>query len=467
MMTEEMKTVEAKTVAKNLLEKLGNPKYITAPMVEMGELSFRMLTRKYGADLCYTPMLHSKNSVTQSSYLPKEFTTVPEDRPLFAQFCGNDPDIILKAALLVQDRVDAVDLNFGCPQNIAKRGHYGSFLLEETDLLVRIVSKLAQNLTVPVTCKIRILDTYEKTFQLVLALQTAGCSLITIHGRERTCIKDRIASVNWDIIRDIKANPLVTIPIVANGGIACYEDLETCLTYTKADAVMSSEALLENAALFCNNVHPVTKSKVTAFDISYDYLELAMKYGTGVGTARAHLIKFLFSILMTQTDLRDVLIGNYPMSKKMESLSDLKLFVDSAHERYQRHVAAIEYDSLHGTNTANALITPKTPSLLIDVKAKLSLDENMLLWKKLRSESPQIGITNPSYTLNRALPGWWYMRHRKGFNWCHEPAILPKTSNAQSVKQSPEDEGVDGGDETCGAGSAPTPMKKQKLSVSS
>jgi len=52
----------------------------------------------------------------------EEFSTCPEDRPLFAQFCANDPEVFLSAARLIQNDVDAVDLNLGCPQRIAKRG---------------------------------------------------------------------------------------------------------------------------------------------------------------------------------------------------------------------------------------------------------------------------------------------------------------------------------------------------------
>ena len=75
--------------------------------------------------------------------------------------------MVLEAAKMVQDEVDAVDLNLGCPQGIAKKGHYGSFLLKETDLICSIIRELNEGLKVPVTVKIRVLDSEDETLELV------------------------------------------------------------------------------------------------------------------------------------------------------------------------------------------------------------------------------------------------------------------------------------------------------------
>lgn len=74
-------------------------------------------------------------------YREQNFDTVhgeeggPEDRPLIVQFCANNAEQLLKSAKLLEKHCDAVDINLGCPQDIARRGRYGSFLQDEWELI--------------------------------------------------------------------------------------------------------------------------------------------------------------------------------------------------------------------------------------------------------------------------------------------------------------------------------------------
>jgi tRNA-dihydrouridine synthase len=79
-----------------------------------------------------------KAYLSSNVYRKEVFSTKSSDRPLFIQLSGDDPEKFVNVAKEVERYGDAIDINFGCPQNHAKKGHYGAFLQDEWDLMRKI-----------------------------------------------------------------------------------------------------------------------------------------------------------------------------------------------------------------------------------------------------------------------------------------------------------------------------------------
>ncbi|RMZ79048.1 hypothetical protein DV737_g3594, partial [Chaetothyriales sp. CBS 132003] len=257
-------------------ESLGSPKLILAPMVDRSEFAWRLLTRSYLDEgqsrslLAYTPMFHGRLfgeqvairdehfQPTRESLVSKDKSDAPAwldgnpdmDRPLFVQFCANKPDELLEAAQYVAPYCDAVDLNLGCPQGIAKAGYYGSFLQEDWEAIYVLINKLHTELSVPVTAKIRILDTRERTLEYAKMILSAGASILTVHGRRRDQKGHNTGVADWSIIRYLRDNLPPETVLFANGNILNSADIATCIAVTGADGVMSAEGNLSDPTIF-------------------------------------------------------------------------------------------------------------------------------------------------------------------------------------------------------------------------
>ncbi|CAM9668557.1 unnamed protein product [Pylaiella littoralis] len=300
---------EAESVS--FFERIGRPRYVAAPMVEQSEAAFRILVKRHGCDLAYTQMLHAAKFAPESAvkFRDGRFDAVDAqaDRPLIAQFCGNDPDTVVRAARHVEGRCDGVDLNLGCPQKIAKKGNYGAFLLSDPQLCEDIVSAMSRELSVPVTVKIRAQENESDTLELARRLEGAGAQLLTVHGRTVSSKKTTQGAANWDIIRKVK--DAVSIPVVANGGIETGADAERLLEETGADAVMSSEGLLENPALFDRTIKPMEELQGVEvahriLSLTVEYMELVKQHPAPMISIKGHLFKMLYRLLECHHDLR-------------------------------------------------------------------------------------------------------------------------------------------------------------------
>ncbi|XP_073038858.1 uncharacterized protein [Primulina eburnea] len=302
-------------------KKLGCPKLLVAPMVDNSELPFRLLCRKYGAQAAYTPMLHSRIFSENHKYRAEEFTTCKEDRPLFVQFCANDPDVLLEAARRVEPFCDYVDINFGCPQRIARRGNYGAFLMDNLPLVRSLVEKLSKNLNVLVSCKIRIFPDLQDTINYAKMLEDAGCSLLAVHGRTRDEKDGKKFRANWNAVRAVR--DVVRIPVLANGNIRHVDDAWQCIEETGVEGVLSAESLLENPALFSGyrtaewvheNEENTQEGKLDQGDLLVEYLKFCEKYPVPWRMVRSHVHKMLGDWFRLHPNVRNDLNSQHKLT---------------------------------------------------------------------------------------------------------------------------------------------------------
>lgn len=201
-------------------------------------------------DAHFQPTKESLISKERSDAVPWLDGNPNIDRPLFVQFCANKPDDLLEAAQYVAPYCDAVDLNLGCPQGIAKSGHYGAFLQEDWDTIHSLIRRLRDELSIPVTAKMRILDTKEKTLEYAQMILSAGASILTVHGRRREQKSHNTGIADWAMIKYLRDNLPPETVLFANGNILSHDDVEPCLQATGADGVMSAEGNLSDPTIF-------------------------------------------------------------------------------------------------------------------------------------------------------------------------------------------------------------------------
>ncbi|HLO30331.1 MAG TPA: tRNA-dihydrouridine synthase family protein [Anaerolineales bacterium] len=221
---------------------------VLAPMDGYSDWPFRSLCRSLGSAMSYTEFVKVEKILSRSKEPAKRLYYEEAERPVTFQIYGDDPDLILKAALRVQElHPDIIDINMGCPaKTIADRGAGVGMMLTPLKI-AHTFKKLSAALKVPVTGKIRLGWEGNKNYKLIARIvEENGGSLIAIHGRTKE--QRYSGEANWDAIAEVKS--LVRIPVIGSGDVKTIADVQRMQQHTNCEAVMIGRAAIANPWIF-------------------------------------------------------------------------------------------------------------------------------------------------------------------------------------------------------------------------
>lgn len=219
---------------------------LLAPMEGvLDSLVRELLTEVNDYDLCITEFLRVVDlrlPVKSFFRLCPELhnnSLTPSGTRVRIQLLGQHPQWLAEnAARAVELGSWGVDLNCGCPSKVVNGSGGGATLLKDPDLIYRAAKAMREAVpaALPVTVKVRLgWDSGERQFEIADAVQQAGATEITVHGRTK---EDgyRAERINWQAIGDIRRR--LTIPVIANGEIRDWQSARECMAVTGCDAVM-------------------------------------------------------------------------------------------------------------------------------------------------------------------------------------------------------------------------------------
>ncbi|NOY05639.1 MAG: tRNA dihydrouridine synthase DusB [Chlorobi bacterium] len=271
----------------NVYERLNIDKGLfLAPMEDVTDISFRLLCKKFGADLVFTEFVNADGLVRSKKPAKTHAKMIlhPEEHPIGIQIYGGDIETMIPAAEMAAAREpELIDINAGCwVKKVAKRGA-GAGLLRDLPYMVKMAGAIVKTVDLPVTVKTR-LGWDQDSIQIVeLAkmLEDVGVQALTVHCRTRA--QGHSGTPDWSWIPKIKS--AVSIPVVLNGGVMTAEDVKSAFDQTGCDAVMIARGAITNPWIFRQAKEFMATGKVTTepclderIHVCLELLQLAVRY---------------------------------------------------------------------------------------------------------------------------------------------------------------------------------------------
>jgi len=227
---------------------------IVAPMAGVTDRPFRTLCKYFGAGHAVSEMMTADKTLRMSKKSLYRANFDGELAPISAQIAGSDPEQLAEAARYqVANGAQIVDINMGCPAKKVCNKLAGSALLQDEDLVARILDAVVAAVDVPVTLKTRLgfLNGHENILRVAKRVEESGIAALALHGRTREDMY--LNTARYELIKQVKE--LIDIPLIANGDIDSPEKAKYVLDYTGADAIMIGRAAQGRPWIFREIAH--------------------------------------------------------------------------------------------------------------------------------------------------------------------------------------------------------------------
>lgn len=224
---------------------LGNFPLLLAPMEDVSDPPFRFVCKQNGVDMMYTEFISSEGLIRDAAKSRQKLDIFEYERPIGIQIFGSEIDHMRQASEISSlANPDLIDINYGCPvKNVACKGA-GASLLQDIDKMVAMTSAVVKATHLPVTVKTRLGwdDNTKNVYEVAERLQDVGIQALTIHGRTRSQMYKGVA--DWSLIKEIKRNPRIKIPIFGNGDIDSPEKAANWRLEYEVDGIMIGRAAI-------------------------------------------------------------------------------------------------------------------------------------------------------------------------------------------------------------------------------
>ena len=227
-----------------------------APMEDVTDPAFRLLCKRFGADMVYTEFISADALIRSVKRTEQKLTLHDAERPVAIQLYGREAVAMAEAAIIAEEaRPEIIDLNFGCPvKKVAGKGA-GAGLLRDIPKMLEITSAVVKAVKLPVTVKTRLGwdDDSRIIVDLAERLQDCGIAALSIHGRTRAQMYK--GDADWTLIGEVKNNPRMHIPIIGNGDVTTPERAAECFDRYGVDAIMIGRASIGKPWIFAEMKH--------------------------------------------------------------------------------------------------------------------------------------------------------------------------------------------------------------------